>query len=247
MTCEERREAIFLHAAGELESAESAELRAHLDSGCPRCLGALAEANALLAQLALSLEPIDPPAVLRAKLAASIAAEPPARSGIARLALAAGIAALLAFGAGMAVTQLRVNALETQLAQLRQENERTRAVLGVVSAPDVRLLDLSGEALEFRGTARLYWDYDTGSCYMRGTKVKAPAQGHTYVLWFTDGEGEPLRGGAIEVTEAGDATLLTEMPREIDVSADVYVTAEPDPSVAKPTAKPILRGLLDQL
>ena len=251
MTCAERREAIFLHAAGDLDAAESAELRAHLDEGCPRCLGALAEANAMLASLALSLEPVDPPAALRVRLAAAIERDgrgaAPARPVFLRMALAAGIAALLAFGAGMALTQLRVGELEARLAELREESERTRAVLSVVSAPDVRLLDLSGEALGFRGTARLYWDYNTGACYMRGTKMHPPAAGKKYVLWFTDGDGEPLRGGVIEVADSGEATLLTEMPHEIDVSADVYVTAEADPSVAKPTAPPVLRGLLDQL
>jgi hypothetical protein len=147
----------------------------------------------------------------------------------------------------VAVTRVRVAELERTLARLQLETERTRAVLGVVSAPEVRLLDLSGEALDFRGTARLYWDYDTGGCYLRGTKVRPPGEGKTYVLWFAEGDGEPLRGGAVEVSESGEATLLTEMPREIDVSADVYVTAEPDPSVAKPSAAPVLSGLLDEL
>jgi anti-sigma-K factor RskA len=251
LTCAERRDAIFLHAAGELDPAESAELRAHLDSGCPRCLGALAEAQALLASLALALDPLEPPPGLRERVRARVAAEAvnarPRSTGLARLALAAGIAALVAFGVGVAVTRVRVAELERTLAELRLETERTRAVLGVVSAPDVRLLDLSGPALDFRGTARLYWDYDTGGCYLRGTKVRPPAAGKTYVLWFTDGDGEPLRGGAIEVSQGGEATLLTEMPREIDVSADVYVTAEPDPSVARPSAEPVLSGLLDEL
>jgi hypothetical protein len=251
LTCAERRDAIFLYAAGELDAGESAELRAHLDLGCARCLGALAEANASLASLALALDPLEPPAGAHERLRARIAAETRApatgRAPLARLALAAGIAALLAFGVGVALTRVRVAELERTLAGLRLENERTRAVLGVVSAPEVRLLDLSGEALDFRGTARLYWDYDTGGCYLRGTKVRPPAAGKTYVLWFTDGDGEPLRGGAIEVSASGEATLLTEMPREIDVSADVYVTAEADPGVARPSAEPVLSGLLDEL
>jgi len=251
LSCDERREAIFLYAAEALDADESAELRAHLDAGCPRCLGQLAEAQALLASLSLALDPVEPPAGLRARVLAGATAEAKpaarARAPFVPMALAAGIAALVAFGAGMALTRARVAELERTLAELQLDVERTRAVIGVVSAPDVRLLDLSGEALDFRGTARLYWDYATGSCYLRGTKFKPPGDGQTYVLWFTDGDGEPLRGGPIQLAQTGEATLLTEMPREIDVSADVYVTAESDPAVAKPSGKPVLRGLLDQL
>jgi hypothetical protein len=251
LTCDERRDAIFLHAADALDPGEAAELRAHLDAGCPRCLGALAEAQATLASLAVSLDPLDPPDGLRARVLARIDAEAraakPPRARFAPVALAAGIAALVAFGVGTALTRARVAELERTLAELEVETERTRRELSVVAAPEVRLLDLSGEALDFRGSARLYWDYDTGACYLRGTKFKPPGDGRTYVLWFSDADGEPLRGGPITLRNGGEATLLTEMPREIDVSADVYVTAEPDPSVARPTGPPVLRGLLDEL
>ena len=60
MTCNERRDSIFLFAAGQLEPAEAEELRLHLATGCPTCAGALAEAEATLAQMALAIDPIEP-------------------------------------------------------------------------------------------------------------------------------------------------------------------------------------------
>jgi hypothetical protein len=75
MTCQDRRQAIFLHAAGVLDDAERAELDAHLATGCPRCADARAQAEEELAGLALALDPIAPPARVRERLLARARAE----------------------------------------------------------------------------------------------------------------------------------------------------------------------------
>lgn len=261
MTCTERRDAIFLLEADQLEREERDEIREHLESGCPRCLGAFAEARAAHASLALQLDPVAPSPLVRERLLAriavpsvvSIAPRHPARPEWRRMALAAGIAGLVAFGAGRLSTQSGDGGLARELAvarreltRLASESDRSRAVLGVLASPDVSLVDLSGGALGFRGAARMYWDYESRGCYLRATEMRMPQAGEEYVLWFTAMSGKPLRGGVIEVDESGEATLLTEMPAGIDPTAPVYVTLEHDPSVAAPTAEPVLQDLLDQ-
>ena len=248
MTCAERRDSIFFLAADQLETDERAALVTHLESHCPRCLGALAEAQAALASLALALEPLEAPARVRERLrararAASIST--PARAAWRRPALAAGVAALVAFGAGALVTQSRVAARERELARLVSESEQSRVALGVLASPHVSELDLSGQALGFRGWARMYWDDQSRDCYLRAAVLNKPETGRSYVLWFTTEDGAPQRGGVLEVADNGEATLLTEMPPGIDISAPVYVTPESDPSVTAPTARPLLHGLLD--
>jgi anti-sigma-K factor RskA len=250
LTCTERRDAIFLLAAEQLDGAERAELRAHLDTDCPRCLGSLTTAQAALAKLALTLEPIEPPSALRDRLRARVMADATyihapvvqsrGRRGWQRPALAAGIAALIAFAAGRLTTQ-------SQVERLENETELSRAALGVLASPYVNEVDLSGQALGFRGWARMYLDQGTRDCYLRAAVVNKPAEGQSYVLWFTTADGTPRRGGVLEVSENGDVTLLTEMPPEIDPTAPVYVTPERDPTVAAPTAKPLLVGLLDSV
>jgi anti-sigma-K factor RskA len=251
LTCTERRDAIFMLAAEQLEGVERNELRAHLDTDCPRCLGALTTAQAALAKLALALEPIEPPTALRDRLRARVQADatythaPVVRSrgrsrGWQRPALAAGIAALLAFAAGRITTHSQVERLES-------ETELSRAALGVLASPYVSEVDLSGQALGFRGWARMYLDQGSRDCYLRAAVVNKPADGQSYVLWFTTADGTPRRGGVLEVAENGEVTLLTEMPPEIDPTAPVYVTPERDPTVAAPTAKPLLVGLLDSI
>ena len=250
MTCRERRDSLFLLAADELDAPERDELRAHLPEGCPRCLGALAEAQAAVAKLALEIEPVTPPENVRRALAARIAlearlVEPAAldpraaspRSSWLRTALAAGIAAVLAAGATALAARVRV---------LRAERDaQTRfAALDVIGSPYMLAVELSGPGLGFQGHGHLYWDYHTGGCYLRATEMHPPEPGKVYVLWFTDADGAPLRGGVLEVSRGGEATLLTEMPRNIDVTGQVAVTAEVDPRVARPTADAVLRGEL---
>jgi hypothetical protein len=70
MSCRERRELIYLHAADVLENGERAELEAHLATGCPHCNDALTEERRKLAEIALALAPVAPPTRVREQLLA---------------------------------------------------------------------------------------------------------------------------------------------------------------------------------
>ena len=249
MTCDERRDLVFLYAAGELDGAERDELRAHLADGCPRCIGALAEAEAAIARLAASeLEPVTAPETVRRALSARIALEsrmlepqslgaPPRAAGGLRTVLAAGLAAAAAAGVVLAFAGYRVTSAE-------RDAETRHAALELIGSPYMRAIELSGPALGFQGHGHLYWDYHSGGCYLRATRVRAPEAGKVYVLWFTDADGAPLRAGVLQVSRDGEATLLTEMPRQIDVTGQVVVTLEADPRVAQPSAEAVLHGEL---
>ena len=248
MTCEERRDALFLLAAEELEAPERDDLRAHLADGCPRCLGVLAESQAAVARLALEIQPVEPPERVRRALAARIAlearlAEVPAapaaqpRHEWRARALAAGLAAIVAAGATALVTRSRVAAVQQVAA------ERDTA-LNVIGSKYMRRVEVFGSALGFQGRGLLYWDYHSGGCYFRATEMEPPAPGKVYVLWFTDSDGAPLRAGVLQVGPNHEATLLTEMPRSIDMTGQVAVTVESNPAAIAPTAQPVLHGEL---
>ena len=76
MTCDERRDRLMLYAADALDPAERTALAAHLASGCPRCAGSLAEAEAVIGHLPMTLEPVAPSAGVRAGLLRRVATEP---------------------------------------------------------------------------------------------------------------------------------------------------------------------------
>lgn len=68
MNCEQRHKLMLPYLADCLEAVECAELRAHLASGCRRCSESLAEAQATLDQLTMSIDPITPPPSARRRL-----------------------------------------------------------------------------------------------------------------------------------------------------------------------------------
>jgi anti-sigma-K factor RskA len=61
-------DSVLLYAAGALDVAEAEEVRQHLASGCPRCAGLLAEAEATVALLAMTLPVEKPSAAVKGKL-----------------------------------------------------------------------------------------------------------------------------------------------------------------------------------
>lgn len=72
MNCEEFNDQVLLYAAGALSEREAEDVRAHLAAGCPGCAGKLAEAQATLALLALSLPPEAAPQEVRQRLLLAI-------------------------------------------------------------------------------------------------------------------------------------------------------------------------------
>jgi hypothetical protein len=86
MTCDERRDLLLLYVSDALEADEAAEMRSHLQGGCPACSGHLAEAQAVMASLPLGLDAAVPPANLKARLMQRIdaAAAPTSSMRIAR-------------------------------------------------------------------------------------------------------------------------------------------------------------------
>jgi len=72
LKCSDLKDLILLHAAGVADPAESEMVRQHLSSGCPVCAGALAEAEATLASLALSLPLETPSPALKQRIMAGL-------------------------------------------------------------------------------------------------------------------------------------------------------------------------------
>ncbi len=141
MTCDERKDQLLLYVSDALEADEAAELREHLQTGCPACAGHLAEAQSVMASLPLALDPIAPPANLKAKLMQRIDAEsaklPPSRQPdfaadslpirlfryFVPAAIAAGIAIVLTH-------HFMVDRVNTQLALLQGQADAIRLKAG---------------------------------------------------------------------------------------------------------------------
>lgn len=73
--CHERQDLMLLYVSDLLDDAERADLRAHLATGCLTCSARLAEAQAVIEQIGLSLNPVAPPEQLRSELLSRAAAQ----------------------------------------------------------------------------------------------------------------------------------------------------------------------------
>jgi hypothetical protein len=76
MKCDQLEDLILFHAGGAADSEESRAVLEHLSSGCPRCAGRLAEAEAALASLPLAIDPVTPSPEVKGRLMAKVAATP---------------------------------------------------------------------------------------------------------------------------------------------------------------------------
>ncbi len=257
MTGEDRRDDVLLYASGVLDGSEREEIERYLAGGGPRAAGELAEAEAMLAHLALSLDPLEPPEHVKRALLARVGRARPrllrprlrAETRTARprriprvwlgSALAISAAMALAWLGAYTVLAARVGGLERELVK---QAASLSLLAAVDTAPEVKVIELAGPALGHRGFGRMYQNWQTGDCYVFAHGMRRPERGKSYRLWFTGMDGEVLPGPPLRPDERGDASLLTRLPRNIDLGAPVVVTLEPDGPLLRPSGVPQLIG-----
>jgi anti-sigma-K factor RskA len=246
VTCNERQDQIFLYAADQLEPAEADDLRRHLSTGCPTCAGVLAEAEATLAQVAMSLDPVEPSPETIDKLMSRIAATPKADSSFLRLAAPAQRSAiqepqtprtrssgrrilatsLLSAAAAVAITSgIFFYATRTQREFFRSSNLETVSLTSDTQA---------------RG--QVLWDRDSGQWRVAVFNLAPPAAGKEYELWFIPPGGKPMRSKTFNVDQNGNASLIVSVPDSIGPIAVAAITDEPIGGVDAPTGQIRLKG-----
>jgi hypothetical protein len=134
----------------------------------------------------------------------------------------------------------------SEIAKLERSIVDASSALDVLRAQKLRVISLVGPRHKGRSAGRIYWDWRTGGCYVYVTDVHPPPPGHVYRLWFTNVDEEPIPGGAIEVKETGEATLVTKMPMDIDLFGPVFITLEREERVELPSGALVLSGRLEE-
>jgi len=250
------RELIPLHAIGALIGAERNAVESHLAT-CAECaaeLRAFAPVGMALAQIAPQ---VDPPATLRAAI---LAAAQPAKTArttssiVPWLAAAAMLAITVGMGFYMASLQRRIRALEGDLraALLRVEDGERRVnvalraaadaqtPLSVLTAPDVRRIDLAGQAAAPSASARAFWSRSRGLVITAANLPPLPA-GRIYQLWFV-AQPAPVSAGLLSPDANGSLTTTLITPPNVPNPTAFAVTIEPEGGVPSPTGAMYLVG-----
>jgi len=118
------------------------------------------------------------------------------------------------------------NAAAARAARLEQEAELLRQTSGTLATearfaeqalallrqPGLVVADLAATDARPEASARMFWDRESGRCYLHAGALEPPAEGHSVVLWLFTAQGPALLAGRLEPDDAGEAALLFELP-----------------------------------
>jgi anti-sigma-K factor RskA len=225
VTCSERRDSIFLYAADQLEPAEAEALRQHLATDCPICTGALAEAQATLAQVATAIEPIAPPAQLREKLMSRIG-NSKSRASDQRSRMRIFPVALLSAAAAVIVTSTIF------IFAMRDNSKRT---------PTLQMVSMTSE-IQPKASGAVAWDMDHHEWHVAVFNLAPLPPGKEYELWIIPPGKAPMPSKTFTVDASGSATLIVSVPADLGTIATAAITDEPAGGVPAPTGKIQLAG-----
>lgn len=266
---EDMQEQLTDYALGELPAAAREQVDAHL-AECPECE---AEARALsLAFEAIGSAGVSvaPPAHLRARVLGSLdagrrpvgrQAAPASTSarrgrGVSPAWLAVAATALLIVGGALAMSRQHASQLEQDLRRAEADVARlstdaatvaTQADLAVaiLTATDMRRIDLSGVESSSNATARAYWSGAMGLLIV-ADRLPTPPPGRTYQVWLIgSGSPGPVSAGLIDGRHEGRGMLIVAPPGGVAGNAlTVAVTDEPEGGRPAPTGSKHLVGSL---
>ncbi len=168
------------------------------------------------------------------------------RAGLKFGAIAASVA-IIALAASLFVLWNRFNNLQRQY-----ESERTtadalakqlaeeREMRELLTAPGVRLTELSGLGPGQSARARVALDPQTGRAMLFAYNLPPAPAGKAYQLWFISDPKHPVPGAVFNTDSQGRAVLHDQAP-EAGRSASIFaVTLEPSGGVPAPTGEKYL-------
>ena len=253
MNCNEAGELIGAYALDALPPDEAAAMRAHLAT-CATHAAAAAELLAVAARLPALAEETTPPAALRSRLLAAIAAEPRARDSVVRAMPAARSAAPAAAKTATAQRPRSLPSIRLQpyawgsiaaifvaaIAGLLVWNIvlQTRGSTGDAS----RLASHLERSVPLRSNAGaqggvVVFFPDERKAVVVGEGLPSLDAGKTYQMWQISGQ-RPVSLGLIRPDGAGHSTAI--VPYDPDRPSTLAITIEPAGGSAEPTTAPIL-------
>jgi anti-sigma-K factor RskA len=261
------REAAGLYALGALPADERALFEAHV-STCDECRRDARAFGEVVNALPFALPQIDPPPALRTRVLASAGVDvvrsvgplAPVRPGrpfvwAAWLSAAAMLVVAIGLGAYTMFLRHRVSGLEVvlreavarldrserQLASATRDAERAQLRLAVLTAPDMKQVQLAGQAPAPRAAGRAFLSASNGLLFAASQLPPLPA-GRTYQVWFLT-PAAPISAGLIKPDQSGRVTAAFDVPPAAASPTGVAVSIEPDGGAPAPTGALYLVGL----
>jgi anti-sigma-K factor RskA len=218
-----------------LDPEDRASFEAHL-SECDECGEEVRALRGVSGALARSVPQLTPRPELRERVLASFpgtsSGEPVQRDTRATSAFRIWLplAAMLALTAGIGVYAIR---LQGRVAELQ-------SAMGVLAAPDLVSIDLSGQAPAPDASARALWSRTRGMVFTASNLPPLPA-GRVYQVWVVTAQA-PISAGLLTPDPGGAGQTFFSTPPDIPPPAAVAVSIEPAGGVPAPTGQLYLVG-----
>lgn len=249
MTHDDFESLAALDALGAATGDEERALREHLSSclTCRRARDEFAEAATLLVR---ELDPVEPPAEVRARVLGSaddeeLEDEPQSR-GRTRWWLATAATLFLALWGwremGIRVVREHVRSQQAEIDRLTDEKhvleaqkDKLAAAVASLAAPATQTIALTGQQMSPSASARVFMDPDKHRAVVVFANLPACPNDKSYQLWIIRGTApKPQSAGVFDV-DHGSATITVEnLPVMTEIKA-LAVTMEPRGGVEQPT------------
>ena len=142
--------------------------------------------------------------------------------------------------ADLDIATRRADLAEQDTEAVRAAAAEREAVLAIVTGPGVQQLDLTGQPLAPRASARALWN-DASEMVLVATGLPALPAGDIYQLWFVLPDA-PVSAALVAPGPEGDATVRLDVPGAVTMPAVMAITIEPAGGVPAPTGDVYLLG-----
>jgi len=244
------------YALGALDRDEREQFETHL-ADCDICQGEVRSFAPVVDALALSVADRQPPAELRARVLGAAPRPPVKKMSRAMTVLPWSLAAAAAMGLAVLTPytmQLRqrtsdliatVRDLSSQLADGNRQLVAVRRQVSLLAAPDVRRVDLRGQAPAPQAGARAYFSPTRGVYFVAADLPSIPAD-KAYQLWYVlpTGAGNPVSAFVFKPDQNGAAAFTAEVLPTMPNPGALAVTLEPAGGSPAPTSDLYLVGAL---
>ena len=259
------RDRLEEYVLDQLPAEERRSLEAHLAT-CEACREDVRELGRVVEQLALTTEPLLPRPALRSRVLATLAAEARAEAPIPPATVsprapswygwfAAAASIVLIAGTAMLFTiSNRERRAADELARARSQVQELRGrlddlatqadlVTSILTAADVRSIDLASRDASGAATGRAYWSPANGLLLV-ADNLPLPPAGRVYQVWMIPGPGaKPLSAGLLPAEGSRRGMLIVPSPAGISGrNLTIAITDEPPGGLPAPSGQMHLVG-----
>lgn len=264
-------EDLALYSVQALSPAESAEVKAHLNT-CARCRAALAEALADVSLIGMSAPQQDIPAGARQRFMAAVENTPQTSPGVTEsspvamstppvhshkggagwmtwlgwIIAAAAILAAIALGLQDSFLENRLTQDQRQVAQLTaqaSQAQNLQSLLDALTSPQAQQVTLTETRRPAAPVGHATYLWQSGTLVFEASNLRPVPAGKTYELWLIPANGQaPIPAGLFRPDASGSASVvMPPLPKGVKAKA-FGVTVEQAQGSNAPTLPIVMAG-----